>query len=101
MTGPLPNLNALRLVTLFPSGLLTLTPTVPEDDGGVTAVRLVALCTVTEAAEDEANFTTAPFSKPVPVMATVVPPVFGLAPGRTELMAGSAPTARTVNEPLT
>src|SRR5208282_6356520 len=101
MSGALPNANALALVTLLPSGLCTPTPTVPDGDAGVTTVRTVELSTVTMLAGNKPNVTPIPSSKPVPVMVTVVPPVFGPAAGTTEVIVGNAPTGKTVNEPFT
>src|SRR5947209_4040980 len=61
----------LRLA-LVPSGLVTVTPTVPAACAGVFAVMLVLLTTTTFVATVPPKLTVAPETKPVPVRVTLV-----------------------------
>ena len=60
---------------LVPPGVVTVTSTVPADSAGDVAVTDVAEFTVTAVAVTVPNITVADEVKPVPVMATDVPPL--------------------------
>jgi hypothetical protein len=78
------------------SGLVTVIPTVPELSAGVTASIRLELTTVTVAAATLPNTTAAPPWKPVPVIATVVPPLVGPEVGETLLTVGGTVKVKAV-----
>ena len=79
--------NAVPRVTVPPSGLVTLTATVPVAPAGVRTVSAVAVCCSSVAAVPP-NRTTAPAWKPEPDTVTSVPPVFGPDDGDSPVIAG-------------
>ena len=76
------------LVALVPPGVVTVTSTVPVPAGAV-ALMLVALLTVKLEAAVVPNFTALAPVKPVPVIATEVPPVLGPELGLTPVTVGA------------
>ena len=84
-------------VALLPLGVVTVTPAAPSVLKGTVAVINVAELITNEAAGTAPNCTALAAEKPLPVMATVVPPAmlpaFGLNPLRT---GGTASTTTPV-----
>jgi hypothetical protein len=74
-------------VALVPSGVVTVTSTVPLPGGDV-AVICVSLLTVNAVAAVEPNPTRVAPVKPVPVIVTVVEPLAGPEDGATLVTAG-------------
>ena len=73
----------------MPPGVVTVTSTVPAAPAGDVAVIDVALFTVKLAAAVAPNFTLVAPVKPVPVMATLVPPAVGPPTGEMEVTMGN------------
>lgn len=69
-------------------GFVTTTFTVPGPRAGVLAVSEVELPKTTLAAGTPPSVTVAPFTKPEPVMVTVVPPVTGPVVGEIAVTVG-------------
>src|SRR5438876_591204 len=82
--------NAPGKLALDPSGLVTVTATVPEP-GGVTALIWVALVKVTAVAFAPPKLTLAPLSKFVPLIVTAVSPEVGPVAGETPETMGAEP----------
>ena len=77
-------------LALWPSGLVSVTLTIPaEPEGGVTAVNDVLLTNVTLVASVLPNFTVAPETKLVPVRLTLVPPATGPEEGEMDVSVGA------------
>jgi hypothetical protein len=79
-----------ELVALVPPGVVTVIFTVPADSAGDIAVMDVDESTITVPAATPPNITVAPDVKPVPVMATDVPPLVEPVVGDMELTIGGA-----------
>jgi hypothetical protein len=71
-----------------PPGVVTRISTIPAEPAGLVAVIEVALFTVYEAAAVLPNFTAVAPVKPVPVIATEVPPAIGPTTGEMLVTAG-------------
>jgi len=72
-----------------PSGVVTVISTVPRFDAdGLVAVIEVSLLNVNDDAADWPNITAVTPVKPLPVMVTTVPPVFGPVVGETLVITG-------------
>ncbi len=77
-------------VALVPTGLVTVTSTVPAARGGETAVTSVELTTVKLVAAVVRKATEVAPVKLVPVIVTTVPPVMGPAVGEMDVTVGAA-----------
>jgi hypothetical protein len=71
-----------------PSGVVTVTWTVPVP-AGLVAVIIVRLSTVTLVALADPKETVEPFTNPVPLIVTVVPPASGPVDGETDVTVGT------------
>lgn len=76
-----------------PPGLVTVTGCPPTAPGGVVAVIVVPLTTVTPVAGTPPTVTVEPGTKPVPVIVIGVPPVVGPTPSVTPVTVTPAPGA--------
>ena len=76
------------LTTLCPSELLTVTAVGPSLFAGVTAVNEVVLITFALGDGVLPKLTVAPLAKPVPVIATLLPPVSGPDDGLMLVITG-------------
>ena len=86
------------MLTLIPAPVLIVTPTAPAvAAAGLTAVMDVALFTVKLVAAVLPNVTAVAPVRPVPVIATVVPPASGPPAGFRPVTTGSAGAAVYVN----
>ena len=75
-------------------------PALPSDEAGVFAVMVVVEATTTSVAATAPKVTSAPDTKPVPVMVTVVPPAIGPEFGETPVTEGACALRETqVPEP--
>ena len=77
------------MVADWPSGFITVTPTVP-DPVGVVACRLVELKNVTTVADAEPNFTADAETNPEPEIVTIVPPAKGPEAGLMPVIESGA-----------
>ncbi len=75
-------------VALVPTGLVTVTSTIPAARGGETAVTSVELTTVKLVAAVVRKATEVAPVKLVPVIVTTVPPVMGPAVGEMDVTVG-------------
>ena len=75
----------------MPSGVVTVTATIPVERAGATAFNSVADTNVTVADETVPNLAVAPDAKFVPVIVTVFPPAIGPAAGVTAVTVGGGP----------
>ena len=82
-------MNPFASVPLCPSAFVTVTATAPAACGGVVAVIVVLLTTLTPSAALPPTLTVAPGAKSVPVIVTAVPPSVGPDPGVTPVTAGA------------
>ena len=80
-------------VALVPSGVVTVTLTLPKEPAGEAAVICVAFTTVTFVAAVPSKLTAVAPVKPVPVIVTVVPPVVGPLDGLRLVTVGGLGTA--------
>ena len=80
-------------VALVPSGVVTVTLTLPKEPAGEAAVICVAFTTVTFVAAVPSKLTAVAPVKPVPVIVTVVPPVVLPLEGLRAVTVGAATVA--------
>jgi hypothetical protein len=76
------------VAALVPPAVVTFTCTAPVP-AGLVAVIIVALETTRFVASAEPKETVAPFTNPVPLIVTVVPPAAGPANGDTDVTVGT------------
>ena len=82
-------MKPLVLVALWPSGFITRSGAAPAMCGGVNAVIEVELTTLAPLSTKPSSSTIAPFTKPLPVMVSEVPPAMGPSAGVIVPMVGA------------